>query len=176
MMECPSCGQDNIPGADHCSRCGADLHDLDRQRPAEGLLADLTSAKLSRLIPRTPVQVGPETLVRDAIKILVETGRNCALVVSGEAIVGILTERDILRKVGLDYKTLAERPVSEFMTPDPEVLGTEDTIAFGLNRMTTGDFRHIPIAREGKPLGVVSVRDVLSYMVDRYPKELGTDN
>ncbi len=171
-MECPSCGQDNIPGADQCARCGADLQDLDRQRLVEGLLADLTTGKLAGLIPRRPVEVTPQTPVRDAVQAIVEAGRNCALVVSAEGIAGILTERDILMKVALDYEQLADRPVSEFMTPKPETLGTEDSIAFGLNRMTAGGFRHIPIARHGKPLGVVSVRDALDYMVKRYPQEL----
>ena len=172
-MKCPLCQHDNIPGSDRCAGCEADLQDLDREPAAEGLAGDFMVRKLAELSPQTPVQIGPHSPLRDAVRMLIETGRNCALVVEDEEIVGILTERDILMKVALDYETLSEKPVGEFMTAHPEVLAHDASLAFGLNRMTAGGYRHVPIQRDGAPLGVVSVRDILAYMVGRYPNERG---
>ncbi len=172
-MKCPACDHGNIPGADQCACCGADLSDIGVPQPEAGLLAGFATQHLGDLIPRAPVQVEPDTTVREVIAKLVETGRNCALVVSDGVLKGILTERDILMQVALEYDKLADRPVSEFMTSDPETLGHKDTIAFGLNRMTAGGYRHIPIEQDGKPTGVVSIRDVLGYMVKAHPEQLG---
>ncbi len=86
---------------------------------------------------------------------------------------GIFSERDLLTKVGERYNEVKSRPVSDFMTADPETLGPDATVAFALNRMDVGDFRHIPIVREGRPESVVSVRDLLCYLSDRYPRRAG---
>jgi CBS domain-containing protein len=83
--------------------------------------------------------------------------------------VGIFTERDILRRVirtGIDL----ERPVEEVMTPDPETLSLDDGIAFALNRMAVGGYRNLPIVDEsGKPLSVLSQREVVGYIVSVLP-------
>ncbi|HUU83643.1 MAG TPA: CBS domain-containing protein [Phycisphaerae bacterium] len=173
-MKCPACEHENLPGTDHCAECHADLSDVGLPLAEDDLLAELASDKLSDLIPRTPVQLSPDTPVRETITRLADSGRNCALVVRDNVLVGILTERDILMKIALDYEALADRPISDFMTPNPESLGEQDNIAFGLNRMTAGDYRHVPIQEGGRPLGVVAVRDVLGYLVRRHPEQLGT--
>ena len=171
-MECPSCGYDNTLVADICGGCQVSLDFQSGPQPAEGLLEQLSTEKLATLIPDSPFEISPDAPLREAVGRLVETGRHCALVVSDGAIAGILTERDILMKAALEYDRCADAPVSEFMTAAPETLTPEHTIAFGLNRMTAGDFRHLPIADRGHPLGVVAVRHILAYMVDRHPNEL----
>jgi len=60
--------------------------------------------------------------------------------------------------------------VGEVMTPDPETLGPDDGIAFALNRMILGGYRHIPIVDEaGEPLAVLSLREVVSFIVSLLP-------
>ena len=81
----------------------------------------------------------------------------------------ILSERDLLLRVGERYEELAGNPVSEFMSPDPETLEAEHPVAFALNRMAVGDFRHLPITRDGVLAGIVSLRDVLGLLADWYP-------
>jgi CBS domain-containing protein len=176
-MECPACGTANLSGLDLCSECGGDLRDLDIAPPRGGLATDLSSTALADLIPSEAVTISPETSVRRAIQELAETGRNCALVVAKDRIVGILTERDILRKYALEAKPGQDMAVSQIMTLDPVTLGPTDSIAFGLNRMTVGGYRHVPIATaEGHPMGVVSIRDVMRYVVKRYGKRLAGGN
>ncbi len=169
-MNCPACQADNIGGADQCVECGTDLQHLDAPDGAIPLLTSVMTDPIAELIPHDPLRVAPETPVSEVIRKLVDTGRNCALVVSeANAILGIFTERDILLRVADDYPQRSGRPVSEFMTADPERLRPEHTIAFGLNRMTVGDYRHVPIEKDGQALGVVSVRHILGYLVSRYP-------
>lgn len=85
-----------------------------------------------------------------------------------ERLVGILTERDILKKVigQLDL----DSPVGEIMTPNPETVGMDDGIAYALNKMHIGGYRHIPVLdRQDRPVGVVSMRDVVKFIVSQFP-------
>ena len=90
-----------------------------------------------------------------------------AIVVERGATVGIFTDRDILNKLADSFAARAHLPVRDFMTPDPETLEHDVPIAFGLNRMMVGGCRHIPILCEGRLAGMVSVRNVLSFLVER---------
>jgi len=61
------------------------------------------------------------------------------------------------------------------MTPDPEVLGLADPIAYALNKMSVGGFRHIPLVdATGRPVGIVSVKDIVDYIVDFFPNDVLT--
>ena len=59
------------------------------------------------------------------------------------------------------------------MTPNPETLADDAPVAFALNRMMVGGYRHVPILREGRPAGVLSVRDILGYLVQLVPETIG---
>ena len=169
-MLCPSCHADNIDGADQCVECESDLTVLDVPEGKTSIERRLMSDHISRLIPRDPLKISPDTSVREAIERIVKTGRNCALVVDADGtIVGLFTERDVLNRVALQYDTVADHPVREFMTADPERLCPNDPVVFGLNRMMVGGYRHIPIEEEGKALGVVSVRHILGYIAEQFP-------
>ena len=91
------------------------------------------------LQPRTPLSLPPSATVADAVRMMREHRVGCLLVVASDRLVGIITERDLLLK--LEQGDL-DRPVSHLMTPDPEVLGLADPIAYALNKMSVGGFRH----------------------------------
>ena len=61
-------------------------------------------------------------------------------------------------------------PVSDHMTANPVTLQADDPVAYALNRMMVGGYRHIPVQRDGKLVGVASVRDILGYLVKRFPE------
>jgi CBS domain-containing protein len=164
----------NLPGADACEACNQPLTDV---QPAcappktpieEGIEADAVSV----LRPAAPVAVAPTTPVGEIVSLLAEKNIGCVLVVWVDALVGIFTERDVLMKIGDRLDEVAHEPVRHFMTPAPETLSEVDTIAFALNRMAVGGFRHIPIERDEHPVGVVSVRDVLGYLSEHFPEIL----
>ena len=80
-----------------------------------------------------------------------------------ERLVGIFTDRDAAVKA-VD-KRLGLFRVRDFMTPDPVVLRREDTLAVAIHKMAVGEFRHIPIVDDGRPIGVVSAADVFRHLV-----------
>lgn len=127
---------------------------------------------IRRLNPRSPLGVAPSASLREAVWMMREHHTGCVLVIEGERLVGILTERDLLLKV---ETADLERPVSEFMTADPETLRPEDPIVWALNRMSVGGYRHVPLVdRGGRPVGVVSVKDIVHYIVAFFPNEVLT--
>ncbi len=63
---------------------------------------------------------------------------------------------------------MADRPISEVMTVNPATLKSRDKIAYALHRMNVGGFRHVPILDDdGRLMGVISIRDILSYLTER---------
>jgi CBS domain-containing protein len=125
-----------------------------------------------RLDPRAPIVVAPATTVRDVIRVMREHRIGCVLVVEGDALLGIFTERDMLLKL---EAAMLDHPVRQLMTPDPEVLSAEAPIVYALNKMSVGGFRHVPLVDgRGRPVGVVSVKDIVDYIVDFFPNEVLT--
>jgi CBS domain-containing protein len=91
----------------------------------------------------------------------------CIIVVDGQTVAGIFSERDALLRLGVDAPQLWDRPIREFMTPQPETLEADDKIAFALHKMDVGGYRHVPILKDGRLEGVISVRDILRYLTQR---------
>ena len=167
-MECPCCSFDNLPGVDQCACCGADLTDpgVLEEKQSE-IERDILSRPLGDLAARNYIEVHTDASVRETAGRLIKNRCPCAIVVERDRIVGIFTERDILMRLANQFDALADAPVRDYMTADPVTLRHGDAVVFGLNRMMVGDYRHIPIEKDGKLSGVVSVRDVLRYLAQR---------
>ncbi len=164
---CPYCEAENIEGADECEACGEALTDLSRRVPTSSVEADLLRDRIERLWPKSPATVGPDTPVREVLEKMVEAKIGCVMVVDKGKLVGIFSERDALMKLNTDASKFLNRPISQFMTPDPVTLETNDKIAFALHKMNVGGYRHMPILFEGNLAGVISIRDILRYLTDR---------
>lgn len=118
------------------------------------------------LNPRPPVTVPATASVGEAVRLMLARDIGALLVVdacSGR-LVGIFSERDLLTRAVNESGDYAERPVAEFMTPNPETVTIKDTLAFALRAMDTGGYRHLPVVVEGLPVGVISVRDMLRHI------------
>lgn len=152
-------------------------------RPSDGdeLVRRFDSALLhepvSVLPVRQPLVFARETPVAEAIRAMQREHRGAVLVTAdGSAespLAGIFTERDVLRRAlerGLDLDTLS---LGQVMTPDPERLPLESSVAWVLNKMSLGGFRHVPIVDAADhPAFVVSVRDVVELLVDAFSREV----
>jgi signal-transduction protein with cAMP-binding, CBS, and nucleotidyltransferase domain len=167
VIVCPSCGAENIEGTDICERCLSDLSSIDVPEAAQVLKeSDLTlpiaAARWSKalLIQQTAT-------VREAVQLMQRDRAGAVVVMDGLAIAGIFTDRDVLRKVAPEPAML-DRPVSDVMTPDPVVLREDDMMAYALNKMGVGGFRHIPIVRGDAVVGMLTGRDVLNWVMGRY--------
>jgi CBS domain-containing protein len=112
------------------------------------------------------VIVSPDTQADVAIERMHEAGIDCLLVMSGDRLVGIFTDRDaVVRAAG---KRLEAFTVGDFMTPEPVTLRHTDPIALAIHRMAVGGFRHIPILQDGRPRGVVTARDVFHHLAEQF--------
>jgi CBS domain-containing protein len=144
----------------------SEAYDEDEQRVRGAILRD----PIRDLPPKRAVSVPAATSVGEAIRVLQERHFGALLVTEGTKVVGIFTERDVLNKIAgkpVDLKTTA---VATVMTRNPETLGPDDTIAYALNKMHLGGFRHIPIvADDGAPVGIVSVRDIVEFIIELFP-------
>lgn len=122
-------------------------------------------ASVSVLDPPIPVVVRCDALVREVGTKLKENKVGCTLVVDDDGrLMGIMSERDIILKV-LEVEGAIEKPVVEFMTPEPVAIHIDDTIAFSLMLMSQGGFRHLPIVdEENVPTGILSVKEVVDYL------------
>lgn len=162
LMRCPACGFDNLIGADTCDNCGADLAGRDIPLQAPAFQGRLLGEDLDELGAAAPIAVEPDTTLDVVIARMHESEADCVLVVSGERLVGIFTDRDAVVKVA--GARLAAIRVRDVMTPDPVVLRHDDPIAIAIHKMAVGGFRHIPIVEGGRPTGVVTARDVFRHL------------
>ena len=168
MISCPDCGHANIEGSDECEQCQQPLHDTHLVPPSNTIEEGLLSDRLGALNPKMPITVEASATVGHVLDVLVERGIGCVVVVEQGRTVGIFSERDALLRLSTKAKELKNRPISEFMTPNPRVLDTEAKIAFAVQRMDLGGYRHVPIVDHADELcGVVSARDILRYLTDK---------
>lgn len=163
-MICPICQFDNIEGSDECENCGADLRTVDLPRPQTPLERQLVVEHLSELGHREPIVLGADASVAEAVTAMQAREVGSVLVVEGDQLTGIFTERDALLR--MDGRALAATPLREVMTRDPVVLREDDSIAVAIHKMAVGGFRHIPLTRGGLPTGIVSARDVFRHIVE----------
>jgi CBS domain-containing protein len=128
---------------------------------------------ISLLQPATPVCADVGTSIGDLVRLMQEHRIGCVLIVSARKLAGIFTERDLLLKVVGTVHDLESTPVDDFMTSAPEAMRAIDTVAFALNKMSLGGFRHIPVVDDaGIPVGIVSVKDIVDYIADFFGAEV----
>ncbi len=108
--------------------------------------------------------IGPEATVLDAAKLMTEKNFGSIVVTDGEGkLVGILTERDMLKRVVAREVDAANTPVSKVMTTGVKTARVEDEVADCLRQMSNGRFRHLPVLDEqGRPDGMVSQGDFVA--------------
>jgi CBS domain-containing protein len=165
-MLCPSCGHDNLPGADRCEMCMASLMKLDVPQPKSGLQERLMEDSISALRPPQAVSLSADASVSEAVAAMRQHHVGCILVMEEGHLRGIFSERDFLLKAAGSGQALEEIRLSEVMTPRPVTLRLDHSIRFALHEMAVGGFRHIPLLRNREPVGIISARDVIGYLCE----------
>lgn len=129
----------------------------------------ILTTPVAQLNLRPPICVGVAATVSEAVAAMNEHHTGCVLVERDGRLAGIFTERDILTRVVFQLED-RNMPVASVMTADPESLEPNSSIAYALNKMSVGGYRHIPVVDgEGKVQGVVSVRDLVDFLVEMFP-------
>jgi CBS domain-containing protein len=140
---------------------------------ATSLAKWLRRDKVSSLRLRDVCRVSPTDSVEQVVRTMVGCRTGFALVMEGAdgsaRLVGIFTERDFVNRVvaaGVD----ASLPVERVMTPGPKVINRNSTVQAAVEMMELGGYRHLPVVGDrGEPLGVLSVKDVVRYLVEYFP-------
>jgi predicted transcriptional regulator len=164
-MICPSCGYDNMEGADRCEECLTSLRHLDVPRAdgAEGLARSVMEDDLSEL-DQEFLGLSSNTSALDAIETMKQLRVGCALVIDDGKLVGIFTERDVLKKLTGKDALPPSTAIRELMSPNPETLRETDSVATAVNKMSMGRYRHIPIVKADGTYAVTSIKHVLRYI------------
>jgi CBS domain-containing protein len=116
------------------------------------------------IMTRDLVRVDPGTSLVDAAKKMVDRQVGAALVFEGEGLVGIVTERDVLRAVA--HGGAEAGAVSRWMTEHPETIEPGDSTEHAAVLMIHGGFRHLPVAAGPDVVGIVSIRDLMRVVLD----------
>lgn len=108
------------------------------------------------------VTVDPDRMVLDAMKVLVEHGIGAVVVVEGDEIVGIMSERDVLRLGAASPASLETTRVGDVMTRDLIVAVPDDDLDYAMQVMTKNRIRHLPVVDGGRLFGILSIGDVVN--------------
>jgi CBS domain-containing protein len=124
-------------------------------------------AELAEVMTADVFTVAPECPVAEAAQAMVKGRFGSAVVMQGRMLVGIFTERDVLRAAA-SGSDLTGSPVSRWMTRDPETAGPDVDSQRAAEVMLGRGFRHLPVVEENALIGIVSLRDLLSLRVSRH--------
>ena len=140
-----------------------------------GLLDNRFLARsLGVLEPPSPLLLPQETTISDAIELLQKHKIGCVIItdVMGK-ISGIFTERDVLLKVSLKPIHPSKTSVATVMTKNPQTATMTTSVAFALNMMSHGGYRHLPIVdEENFPIGIISIKEIIDFIARTISKDL----
>lgn len=130
----------------------------------------LKEVRIEEIKLQPAITVAEDTPLGEIYSLLEASPHGAVLVLEDTRIVGIFTERDVLYRTALEDLD-GETPIGELMTPDPTTVGVGDRLAEAVRLMTERGYRHLPLVdTEGRYLGLLGSRDVLSFIADHFPE------
>jgi CBS domain-containing protein len=112
------------------------------------------------------ISITPETVVFEALEIMVKNNVSALLVMDDQSLIGIFTERDYARKVVLKGKTSKATLIAEIMTEDPITITPDHSVEDCMRVMTNRFIRHLPVVEGGKVVGIVSIGDLVKFIIE----------
>jgi len=112
------------------------------------------------------VTIAPDATVLDALRLMAERNVGSVVVMDGERIAGIVTERDYARKVVLEGRQSSDTPVRDVMTTGVTCVTPDRTVAGCMSLMTDGHFRHLPVLENERLIGIISIGDLVRSTID----------
>ena len=113
---------------------------------------------------RELLRASPDESIAEAAQHMVGRGVGAVIVMDGERLDGILTERDILKAVAMGL--IENARVRDWMTTNPETIEASDTTEHAASLMIHGGFRHLPVLDGGAVVGIISIRDLMRVTLD----------
>ncbi|HEX5168857.1 MAG TPA: CBS domain-containing protein [Cyclobacteriaceae bacterium] len=112
------------------------------------------------------ISIGPDATIFGALEVMLDKNIGGLLVMDGDKLVGIFTERDYSRKVILKGKSSKDTLIKDLMTPNPITVTPDTTIEDCMQLMTNKFIRHLPVVENGKVTGVISIGDVVRFIIE----------
>lgn len=109
--------------------------------------------------------VGPDDVVSDAVAMLSNKRIGAVLVTQGDQVLGVFSERDVIRALSRAGAGIMSQPVKDFMTTDVVTCRRGDSIDHLMGLMTERRIRHLPVIEEGKVVGMISIGDVVKFRI-----------
>jgi CBS domain-containing protein len=133
------------------------------------LTRNLMVESVGRLNPTSPQCVEAGEPVAEAVAVMRRERIGCLLVVENGELVGIFTERDLLKRVLARGEPLTT-PLTAVMTAQPVSVNVLDSVRTAVERMQAGGYRHVPVVDEGnRPVGVLSAKRIIRYLAEHFP-------
>jgi CBS domain-containing protein len=107
---------------------------------------------------RRVVRAGPESTVHAAARLMAENGCGSILVMEGERLLGIFTERDLLTRVAAAEKSLERTHLREVMTRNPDTVRADEPVKEAIRKMDEFSYRYLPVLEDDRVIGVISTR------------------
>ncbi len=121
---------------------------------------------------QTPVTAPPSMMVRMAATIMKERHVGAMMVVDQGQLVGVFTERDALNRVVAEGRDAMTTTLAEVMTHAPQTLGPDAAFSSALELMHDNRFRQVPVVENGRPIGLISVRDAMGPELESFVYEM----
>ena len=118
------------------------------------------------------LSIAPSASVLDAIRLMADKGIGALIVMDGETMAGIVTERDYARKVILKGRSSDETPVSDIMSTGVISTSPDQTVNNCMNVMTDKRIRHLPVVEGNKVIGLVSIGDLVKAIIADQKEEI----
>jgi CBS domain-containing protein len=119
-----------------------------------------------------PISVAPSTTIAEVVHVLAEKRIGAVLVLDGEDLVGILSERDVVRSLAKQAGATLDLTAGDLMTHSPTTTSPDASVADAMEIMSDGRFRHLPVMENGKLIGLVSIGDVVKARIDQQEHEV----
>ena len=124
---------------------------------------------VNQILDNKPTQifsVNPSVTVFEALEVMMNKNISALVIMNGDTLKGIFTERDYARKIVLKGKSSKDTPVSEIMTANLITVSPTDTIEYCMNIMTERHIRHLPVVENNTVIGMVSIGDVVKSIIE----------
>ncbi len=136
------------------------------------LKVDIRTALITQVDLSYYVETEKGTRAGDVLEKMKASHRKCALVMDHGRLVGIFTERDIMKKVARDPQS-SDAPIENLMTPNPETIDADTNILDATRVIASNRFRYMPVTNEkGKVLGTLTYYAIIKYICDYFPQEI----
>jgi len=127
--------------------------------------------KIEQAMTEDVAMINPDQTVREAAKLMAERKVGAVMVVEGQCLIGLFTERDIVTRVIARDRDVQSTRLAEVMTTALKTVDPDKSFGYALLLMQESGFRHVPVVEDGKVVGIVSVRNALDPELEEFEAE-----